>query len=564
MTIANSPTWKALTQHAAEMKRLHLRDQLQDEDRCAGMRLEAEGIILDFSRQNATPETLRMLISLANEAKLSERLKAMAGGEKINTTENRAVLHTALRAGPKEKILLDGADVMPEVRKVQQAIKAFAEQIRSGKRKGATGKKLTDVIAVGIGGSYLGPEFVAEAIRTDLACAKAAAGRRLRFLANVDPIDVARATDGLDPATTLVVVISKTFTTAETMLNARTLRTWLVKKLGAKAVAKHMVAVSTNLKDVAAFGIDPANAFGFWDWVGGRYSVCSAVGLLPLALQYGWKPVEEFLAGAHAIDQHVLKTPLERNLPAILGLMGVWNSTFQGHATRALLPYCQALLKLAPHIQQVDMESNGKRVALDGTVLPFATGEIDFGEPGTNGQHSFYQLIHQGRVVPCDFIGFTDSQQPLQDKGEPVSNHDELMSNFFAQPDALAVGKADTDLRREGVPEALIPHKVFPGNRPSNVLLLDCLTPYTTGQLLALYEHRTAVQGFIWGLNSFDQWGVELGKVLAKQVRTQLAASRGNAKAAIIGFNPATTALLKRYLAPPAKVPAKGRAKGRA
>jgi glucose-6-phosphate isomerase len=389
---------------------------------------------------------------------------------------------------------------------------------------------------------------VFEALRTDPACAKAAAGRRLRFLANVDPIDVSRALDGLDPATTLVVVVSKTFTTAETMLNARTVRAWLTKKLGAKAVLKHMVAVSTNLEEVAAFGIDPKNAFGFWDWVGGRYSVWSAVGVLPLALQYGSKPITAFLAGGHAIDQHVRSAPLEKNLAALLGLFGIWNASFLGRPTRALLPYCQALLKFAPHIQQVDMESNGKRVALDGTVLPYECGEIDFGEPGTNGQHSFYQLIHQGRVVPCDFIGFRRSQAPLALKGEAVANHDELMANFFAQPDALAFGKTPVECAAEGVAAELVPHKAFPGNRPSNVLLLDRLDPYAAGQLLALYEHRTAVEGFVWGINSFDQWGVELGKVLAKQVRTQLSASRGKAKAGIAGFNPATTAMLERYL----------------
>ena len=321
-----------------------------------------------------------------------------------------------------------------------------------------------------------------------------------------------------------------------------------MKKLGAKAVSKHMVAVSTNLKDVAAFGIDPKNAFGFWDWVGGRYSVCSAVGVVPLALQYGFAQVQKFLAGAHSVDQHLLTAPLEKNVPVLMGLFGVWNSSFLGHHTRALLPYCQALLKLAPHIQQVDMESNGKRVALDGETLPFAAGEINFGEPGTNGQHSFYQLVHQGRTVPADFIGFIKSQQPVMIKGEVVANHDELMANFFAQPDALAYGKTAAQLRAEGVAETLVPHKEFPGNRPSNVLLLDKLDAYSTGQLLALYEHRTAVQGFIWGINSFDQWGVELGKVLAKQVRTQLAGSRGKGKAAVAGFNPSTTALLKRYL----------------
>jgi glucose-6-phosphate isomerase len=325
-------------------------------------------------------------------------------------------------------------------------------------------------------------------------------------------------------------------------------RQWLVKKLGKGAVAKHMVAVSTNLKEVAAFGIDPANAFGFWDWVGGRYSVCSAVGVLPLSLLYGFAPVQQFLAGAHALDLHFATAPIERNLPVILGLLGVWNATFLGRTTRALLPYCQALHRFAPHIQQVDMESNGKRVALDGTKIFYEAGEIDFGEPGTNGQHSFYQLIHQGRVVPCDFIGFRKSQQPQTVKGELVANHDELMANFFAQPDALACGKTAEECRAEGVPAALAPHKVFPGNRPSTVILLDQLTPYACGQLLALYEHRTAVQGFIWDINSFDQWGVELGKVLAKQVRTQLAETRVS-RAEIKGFNPSTTALLKRYLA---------------
>ena len=542
-SIAKSPAWKSLTAHAKATASLHLRDLLQDGKRSVAMRAAHGGIVLDFSRQNATAETTGLLLALAKEAGLSTKLAAMAAGFKINTTENRAVLHVALRAAKGTAIPVDGQDVVPEVLAVQKRIAGFSDAVRSGKWKGATGKALTDVVAIGIGGSYLGPEFVFEALKSDKACVKAAAGRRLRFLANVDPIDVTRALEDLDPETTLVVVVSKTFTTAETMLNARTLRSWLVKHLGAKAVPKHMVAVSTNLAEVEKFGIDPANAFGFWDWVGGRYSVCSAVGLLPLALQYGWKPIDKFLAGARDIDQHLLNAPLESNLPVLLGLYGVWNSTFLGRSTRALLPYCQALLKLAPHIQQVDMESNGKRVALDGSVLPFEAGEIDFGEPGTNGQHSFYQLVHQGRVVPADFIGFKKSQQPVKLAGEPVSNHDELMSNFFAQPDALACGKTAAELRAEGVPEALVPHKEFPGNRPSNVLLLDQLDPFTCGQLLALYEHRTAVQGFIWGINSFDQWGVELGKVLAKQVRTQLAAKKPD----LSKFNPSTQALLALY-----------------
>ena len=547
MSIASSPAWKSLAGHVEVIAGTHLRTLMGDAKRCAALSAEHDGVLLDYSRQNVTAETMKLLIALAKEADLPAKLRAMAAGQKLNTTENRSVLHVALRAAATQRIMVDGQDAVAQVHAVLAQIKTFTERVRSGKWKGATGKKLTDVVAIGIGGSYLGPEFVFEALRTDPSAAKAAKGRRLRFLANVDPIDVTRALDGLDPATTLVVVISKTFTTAETMLNAKTARAWLVKKLGKGAVPKHMVAVSTNLKDVAAFGIDPANAFGFWDWVGGRYSVCSAVGVVPLALQYGFAQVERFLAGARSIDQHLLSAPLEKNLPVLMGLLGVWNSTFLGHATRALLPYCQALLKLAPHIQQVDMESNGKRVALDGSDLPFAAGEINFGEPGTNGQHSFYQLVHQGRVVPADFIGFKASQQPVMVKGEAVSNHDELMANFFAQPDALAFGKTAEQCRAEGVAEALVPHKVFPGNRPSNVLLLERLDAYSTGQLLALYEHRTAVQGFIWGINSFDQWGVELGKVLAKQVRGQLAASRdGGAK--IAGFNPSTTALLKRYL----------------
>jgi glucose-6-phosphate isomerase len=390
---------------------------------------------------------------------------------------------------------------------------------------------------------------VYEALRMDPTAHKAAEGRRLRFLANVDPVDVARATEGLEPETTLVVVISKTFTTAETMLNARTMRKWIVDALGADAVGKHFVAVSTNVEGVTKFGIDSMNVFGFWDWVGGRFSVCSAVGVVPLSLQYGFAVVEEFLKGARDIDDHFRTAPVESNLPMLLGLIGVWNSTFMGYSTRALLPYSQALLKLAPHIQQVDMESNGKGVKLDGSAMDAEAGPINFGEPGTNSQHSFYQLIHQGRVVPCDFIGFIAPQYSVQLDGEDVSNHDELMCNFFAQADALAAGKSAEQCRIEGVPEELVPHKTFPGNRPSSSLLLPALNAFTTGQLLALFEHRTAVEGFIWGINSFDQWGVELGKVLAKGVRKQLMASRADAGAQISGFNPATTEMLKKYLA---------------
>jgi len=412
-----------------------------------------------------------------------------------------------------------------------------------------------NMVCIGIGGSQLGPEFVNEALRADPVAAKASEGRNLRFLANVDPVDFELCTRDLDPEETLLIVISKTFTTAETMLNARTAKKWIVDGLAAKGstdattvASKHIIAVSTAIDKCVAFGIDEDNIFGFWNWVGGRFSVCSAVGILPLSLQYSYEVMSSFLDGAHNIDEHFFTAPLRENIPVILGLLGVWNSTFLGYGCRALLPYSQALKRFPAHIQQVDMESNGKRVAMDGSVLPFQTGEINFGEPGTNGQHSFYQLMHQGRVVPADFIGFMESQRPVDLDGEPVSNHDELMSNFFAQPDALAYGKTLTDLEQEGVPEKLRPHKVFLGNRPSSSILMTKLDAFTIGQLLAIYEHRTAVQGFVWGLNSFDQWGVELGKSLAKQVRTQLQGSRKSA-AHVQGFNSSTSRLLEAYLA---------------
>ncbi|KAG7401137.1 hypothetical protein PHYBOEH_002695 [Phytophthora boehmeriae] len=552
--ISDTPAWKALAEHAAEIKSTHLRELLADDARNASMRTTQQGIYLDYSRQNATTKTLDLLFELAETAELKKKLTAIASGEHVNVTEDRAVMHMALRAPKSKKILVDGHDVVPDVHEVLEAIRAFSSKVRDGQFVGATGKKLKNVISIGIGGSYLGPEFVFEALRHEPAAKAAAEGRNLRFLANVDPVDVARATEGLDPAETLVVVVSKTFTTAETMLNARTLRKWIVDNLVAKgateadAVAKHMVAASSAVPLVQEFGIDRANIFGFWDWVGGRYSVTSAVGILPLALQYGYDAMEQFLAGAHAMDTHLLETPLRDNLPVIMGLLGVWNSSFLGHSSRALLPYSQALLRFAAHIQQVDMESNGKRVSMEGVDLPFQAGEVNFGEPGTNGQHSFYQLIHQGRVVPCDFLGFCESQNPVQLAGEPVANHDELMSNFFAQPDALARGKSLEDLKAENVPESLRNHKLFPGNRPSISLLFKKLNAYSAGQLLALYEHRTVVQGAIWGLNSFDQWGVELGKVLAKQVRAQLNASRTQ-NAPVQGFNSATASMLEAYLA---------------
>lgn len=552
-TIADAPEFAALTAHAEEVKALHLRDLLADDARCAGMTLNAEGMTLDYSRQNATHQTKDLLLALARAADLEGKKAAMFAGTKINTTEDRAVYHVALRAPRDASMPVDGTNVMPEVHGVLDSIQNFSDRVRNGEWLGSTGKPLTAVVAVGIGGSYLGPEFLFEALSTDPFAAAAAHGRTLRFLANVDPVDVRRATAGLDPETTLVVIVSKTFTTAETMLNARTMRDWLVKGIpgadAATVVRQHVVACSSALDKTAEFGIDPANVFGFWGWVGGRFSVHSAVGMCPLSLHFGFAAMRQFLDGAASMDQHFLTAPLEQNMPVLLGLFGLWNSTFLGHAARAVLPYSQALLRLPAHLQQLDMESNGKTVTLAGTPLPFATGELLFGEPGTNGQHSFYQLMHQGRVIPAEFIGVCRSQNPVHLEGEVVSNHDELMSNFFAQPDALACGKTQAEVAAEGVAEELQPHQVFSGNRPSMSILMQDLSPFRLGQLLALYEHRVAVQGFVWDINSFDQWGVQLGKVLAKTARKQLAASRADAAAPVAGFNASTTALMAAYLA---------------
>lgn len=552
--ICDTEQWKDLKAHVDDIKKTHLRELMSDSERCKSMMAEFDGILLDYSRQCATLETMNKLFKLAEAACLKEKINKMFNGERINSTENRSVLHVALRAPRDAVINSDGKNVVPDVWNVLDKIRDFAERVRSGSWVGATGKALTNVIAIGIGGSFLGPLFVHTALQTDPEAIECARGRQLRFLANVDPIDVARNITGLNPETTLVVVVSKTFTTAETMLNARTLREWISSALGPEAVSKHMVAVSTNLTLVEKFGIDPKNAFAFWDWVGGRYSVCSAVGVFPLSLQYGFSVVEKFLKGASSIDQHFYSAPFDQNIPVLLGLLSVWNVSFLGYPARAILPYSQALEKLAPHIQQVSMESNGKGVSIDGVALPYEAGEIDFGEPGTNGQHSFYQLIHQGRVIPCDFIGIVKSQQPVYLKGEVVSNHDELMSNFFAQPDALAYGKTPQQLQSENVSQHLIPHKTFSGNRPSLSLLLPSLSAYNVGQLLAFYEHRIAVEGFIWGINSFDQWGVELGKSLASQVRKQLHASRKKGEP-VEGFNFSTTTMLNRYLQESSDVP---------
>jgi len=550
-SIAATPAWKALQEHVADIERTHLKDLMADQNRCEALIKEDLGLYIDFSRQRMTMETVQKLLDLAEAANLKGKIDAMFSGEHINSTEDRAVLHVATRARREQKIMESGKDVVPDVWDVLDKIKAFSDKVRSGEWTGVTGKPIKNVVAIGIGGSFLGPAFVHTALRTEPQAMGSAKGRSLRFLANVDPIDVARALQGLDPEETMAVIISKTFTTAETMLNARTVRTWLTAQLGTEAVAKHMVAVSTNLKLVKEFGINTDNAFGFWDWVGGRYSVCSAVGVLPLALTYGFDITEQFLSGANSMDDHFKSAPLGSNLPVLMGLTSLWNISFLGYPARAILPYCQALSKLAPHIQQVSMESNGKGVDIEGNPLPFEAGEIDFGEPGTNGQHSFYQLIHQGRVVPCDFIGIVRSQQSVYLKGEIVSNHDELMSNFFAQADALAYGKSREELRSQNVPDYLIPHRTFTGNRPSLSVLLPELNAYTVGQLLALYEHQVAVQGFIWNINSFDQWGVELGKVLASKVRQAMFEARNKHRFMnnSDGFNYSTTRLLNKYLA---------------
>ena len=489
-------------------------------------------------------------MALARVAGVPEKIKAMFAGNHINATEDRAVLHVALRAPRDATIFDEGNNVVPDVWNVLDKIKEFSNKVRSGEWLGVTGKPLTNVVAIGIGGSYLGPLFVHNAFANDPNCMKSASGRRLIFLANVDPVDAVDALHDLDPESTLVVIVSKTFTTAETMLNARTVRAWLIRALGESAVSRHMVAVSTNLRGVADFGLDPSNTFGFWDWVGGRFSVSSAVGVLPLSLQYGFESVEEFLRGMNDIDTHFANSDLERNLPAIMGLLNVWNATFLERPTCAILPYAQALSKFPSHIQQLSMESNGKGVDMSGKALPYESGEIDFGEPGTNGQHSFYQLIHQGRIIPAEFIGAIQSQQDVCLRGEPVTSHEELMCNFFAQPDALACGKTDLQLQHEGVQSQLIPHKTFGGNRPSLSILLPSLTPFTIGQLLALYEHRVAVSGFVWGINSFDQWGVELGKVLAKNVRSTMATARrdGRKVSEEDGYNGSTLRLLNRFL----------------
>jgi glucose-6-phosphate isomerase len=532
--LTSLPAWKALQTHYETMRTQHLRDLFKD-DPARGTRLavEAEGIYFDYSKHRITDETVRLLLDLAAQSGLRERIEAMFTGEKINITENRAVLHTALRAPKGAVIQVDGENVVPGVHEVLDRMADFSNRVRSGAWKGFTGKRIRNVINVGIGGSDLGPVMAYEALRH-----YSQRDMTFRFVSNVDGTDFAEATRDLDPEETLFIISSKTFTTLETMTNAQTAREWSLKKLkDEKAVAKHFVAVSTNEKEVTKFGIDTANMFGFWDWVGGRYSMDSAIGLSTM-LAVGPENFRAMLAGFRGIDEHFRHTPFEKNLPVLMGLLSVWYTDFFGAETVAVLPYEQYLKRFPAYLQQLTMESNGKHVMLSGERVNYQTGPIFWGEPGTNGQHSFYQLIHQGtRLIPCDFIGFTKTLNPLGD------HHNLLMANVFAQGEALAFGKTPEQVKAEGTPDWLVPHRVFDGNRPSSTFLLSELTPEALGKLVALYEHSVFTQGVIWQIDSFDQWGVELGKVLAKKIIGELEGS-GPAPGS---HDSSTTALMERY-----------------
>jgi glucose-6-phosphate isomerase len=508
------PAWKALEAHHKKVRELHLRNLFADDPkRGERMTAEAVGIYLDYSKNRITEETPKLLLQLAEECGLRARIDAMFGGEKINITENRAVLHVALRAPKAASITVDGENVVPQVHAVLDKMAGFADRVRSGNWKGHTGKRIKNVINIGIGGSDLGPVMAYEALRH-----YSERSMTFRFVSNVDGIDFVEATRDLDPAETLFIVSSKTFTTLETMTNAQSARDWSLKGLGGdvKAVAKHFVAVSTNAEKVSAFGIDTANMFGFWDWVGGRYSMDSAIGLSTM-IAIGPDNFRAMLDGFHQMDEHFRTAPFEKNLPVLMGLLSVWYNDFFGAQTVAVLPYENYLKRFPAYLQQLTMESNGKHVTLDGTAVACDTGPIYWGEPGTNGQHSFYQLIHQGtRLIPCDFIAFAHALTPLG------RHHDMLLANVFAQTEALAFGKTPEQVKAEGTPDWLVPHRVFEGNRPSNTILADRLTPQTLGKLVALYEHSVFTQGVIWNVNSFDQWGVELGKALAQAIIPQL------------------------------------------
>ncbi|HCC49186.1 MAG TPA: glucose-6-phosphate isomerase [Elusimicrobia bacterium] len=528
------PAWQALEAHYEKVSKLHLRGLFAaDPARGEKLALEAAGIYFDYSKHRVTEETIGLLADLAESAGLREKIEDMFTGEKINVTEGRAVLHTALRAPKNATIVVDGENVVPHVHAVLEKMAGFAEKVRGEHWKGYTGKPIRNIVNIGIGGSDLGPVMAYEALKS-----YSHRGLTFRFVSNVDGTDFAEAVTDLDPAETLFIVASKTFTTQETMTNAETARDWALKALKDKAaIAKHFVAVSTNAARVSEFGIDTENMFGFWDWVGGRYSMFSAIGLSTM-IAIGPKHFQEMLDGAHEMDEHYRTAPFERNLPALMGLLGIWYNNFFNAQAIAVLPYEQYLKRFPAYLQQMTMESNGKRVTTDGRDVDYQTSQIYWGEPGTNGQHSFYQLIHQGtKLIPCDFIAFAKTRHKLG------RHHDLLMANVFAQAEALAFGKTAAELKAEGVKDWLIPHKTFEGNRPSTTMLLDELTPAALGRLVALYEHSVFTQGMIWQIGPFDQWGVELGKVLAGRIAPELEA----AAEPELNHDSSTNALIRRY-----------------
>jgi glucose-6-phosphate isomerase len=533
-SLAETPAWKALEVHSRKIRNLHLRQLFKDDPK-RGQRFTAEaaGLYLDYSKNSINDESLRLLLALTEACGLSARIHAMFNGDKINVTEKRAVLHTALRAPKSERIMLDGTDIVPAVHAVLERMASFSKRVRNGQWLGHSGRRIRNVINIGLGGSDLGPVMAYEALRHY-------SQRELtfRFVSNIDGTDFAEATRDLDPEETLFIVSSKTFTTLETMTNAHTARAWCLDKLGdQQAVARHFVAVSSNAEGVAKFGISAENMFGFWDWVGGRYSMDSAIGLSTM-IAIGPDNFRNLLAGFHAIDEHFRTAPFDRNLPVLMGLLSVWYNNFFDAKTVAILPYSQYLKHFPAYLQQLTMESNGKHVTLEGTRVDYQTAPVYWGSRGVNGQHSFYQLIHQGTsLIPCDFIGFCQTLNPLDNQ------HDLLMANLFAQTEALAFGKTADEVRAEGIPGWLVPHRVFEGNRPSNTILLERLTPKTLGSLIALYEHTVFTQGAIWNIDSFDQWGVELGKVLARRVIPELESIQEPS----LTHDSSTNTLIERY-----------------
>jgi len=533
--LTERPAWKALTAHCLDVRGRHLRDLFAaDAGRAGRLTADALGLHLDYSKNRITDETVRLLVRLAEESGLRARIEAMFRGEKINITENRAALHVALRAPRGASFVVDGENLVPRVHAVLDRMTDFANRVRSGSWKGHTGRPIRNIVNIGIGGSDLGPAMATEALR-----AYSDRGRTFRFVSNIDGTDLVEAVRDLDAAETLFIISSKTFTTLETMTNAQSAREWALRGLGgdARAVARHFVAVSTDARKVAEFGIDTANMFEFWDWVGGRYSMASAIGLSTM-LAIGPEHFRALLDGLHRMDEHFRTAPFDRNLPVLMGLLTVWYNDFFGAQTVAVLPYEQYLRRFPAYLQQMIMESNGKSVTLDGAPVDYQTSPVYWGEPGTNGQHSFFQMIHQGtKLIPCDFIAFIEPLQPLG------RHHDMLLANAFAQAEALAFGKTAEQVKAEGVPDRLVPHKVFEGNRPSNMILAERLTPGTLGQLVALYEHSTFTQGVIWDLDSFDQWGVELGKALAQRIIPELE-SRAEPE---LGHDGSTNDLIRRY-----------------